>query len=98
MVRRLIALAAFSAAFSLATASASAAGVTLATYRAVYDLVLDKSDSAADLADLNGRIVMEFTGSDCGGYTVALRFVTEIADPEGARRITDARTTTYEEG
>ena len=72
--------------------------MSLATYRAVYDLVLDKSDDSTDLADLNGRIVMEFTGSDCGGYSVALRFVTEIADPEGARRITDARTTTYEEG
>jgi hypothetical protein len=41
---------------------------------------------------------MEFTGSDCGGYSVALRFVTEIANPDGDRRITDARTTTYEDG
>jgi hypothetical protein len=98
MVRRLIALAAASAALLGAAWPASAAGISLATYRAVYDLVLDKSGDSTDLADLNGRIVMEFTGSACGGYTVALRFVTEIADPEGERRITDARTTTYEEG
>ena len=79
-------------------APVSAGGVGLAAYRAVYDLVLDKSEQTTDLADLNGRIVMEFTGSDCGGYTVALRFVTEIADPDGDRRITDARTTTFEDG
>jgi hypothetical protein len=98
MVRRLIALAAAPAVFLGVAWPASAAGMSLATYRAVYDLVLDKSDDSTDLADLNGRIVMEFTGSACGGYSVALRFVTEIADPEGARRVTDARTTTYEEG
>lgn len=97
MVRRLIALSVVSTACLVAAAPASA-NVALATYRAVYDLVLDKSDQSGDLADLNGRIVMEFTGSVCGGYSVALRFVTEVADPEGARRITDARTTTHEEG
>ena len=98
MVRRLIALSAALAALACMGAPALAAGVTLATYRAVYDLVLDKTDDSTDLADLNGRIVMEFTGSACGGYSVALRFVTDIADPEGARRITDARTTTFEAG
>jgi hypothetical protein len=97
MVRRLIAITAVSAA-CLAVAAPASAGVSLATYRAVYDLVLDRSDETADLADLSGRIVMEFTGSDCGGYSVALRFVTEIADPEGARRVTDARTKTFEKG
>jgi hypothetical protein len=81
-----------------AAAPVSAAGAGLAAYRAVYDLVLDKSEQTSDLADLTGRIVMEFTGSDCGGYSVALRFRTEIADPDGDRRITDARTTTFEDG
>jgi hypothetical protein len=92
------ALAAAALGWLCGTAPAVAAGPGLAAYRAVYDLVLDKSDQASDLADLSGRIVMEFTGSDCGGYSVTLRFVTEIADPEGDRRITDARTTTYEDG
>jgi hypothetical protein len=86
------------AAWLCGTAPVASAGPGLAAYRAVYDLVLDKSDQASDLADLTGRIVMEFTGSDCGGYAVTLRFVTEIADPDGDRRITDARTTTFEDG
>ncbi len=98
MVRCFIALSAALAALAGAGTPAFSAGVALATYRAVYDLVLDKTNDSTDLADLNGRIVMEFTGSSCGGYSVALRFVTEIADPEGARRVTDARTTTFEEG
>jgi EipB-like len=77
--------------------AAEAGGMALAAHRAVYDLVLDRSEPTTELADLNGRIVMEFTGSHCSGYTVALRFVTEIADPEGDRRVTDARTTTFEQ-
>ena len=75
-----------------------AGGVGLAAHRAIYDLVLDRSAQGANLADLTGRIVMEFSGSECGGYTVALRFRTEIFDQEGDLRITDARTKTFEDG
>jgi len=78
--------------------SAQAANVGLAAHRAVYDLVLDQAAQTPDLADMNGRIVMEFSGSECGGYSVALRFVTEISDQDGDLRITDARTTTHESG
>jgi EipB-like len=79
------------------TVPASAGGIGLAAHRAVYDLMLDRSEQADDLADMSGRIVMEFTGSECGGYSVALRFVTEIADQDGDLRITDARTETFED-
>jgi EipB-like len=85
--------------FVLAGASPADAGaVGLAAHRAIYDLMLDRSEDAADLADMSGRIVMEFNGSRCSGYSVALRFVTEIADQDGDLRITDARTETFEEG
>jgi hypothetical protein len=77
---------------------AEAGTVGLAAHRAIYDLVLDQSEQAADLADMSGRIVMEFSGSQCSGYSVALRFVTEIADQDGDLRVTDARTKTFEEG
>lgn len=79
-------------------APAVAAGTSLAAHRAVYDLMLDRSGQTTDLADMTGRIVMEFSGSECSGYSMALRFVTEISDQEGGRRITDARTRTYEGG
>jgi hypothetical protein len=82
----------------LAGASTADAGtVGLAAHRAIYDLMLDRSVQAADLADMSGRIVMEFSGSPCSGYSVALRFVTEIANQDGDLRITDARTETFEE-
>jgi hypothetical protein len=84
--------------FLAGAVAAQAGGTALAAHRAVYDLILDRSEVTTDLADLSGRIVMEFTGSRCSGYSVALRFVTEISDPEGDRRVTDARTKTFEEG
>lgn len=78
---------------------AEAGTVGLAAHRAIYDLVLEQSEqAAADLADMSGRIVMEFSGSQCSGYSVTLRFVTEIADQDGDLRVTDARTKTFEEG
>jgi hypothetical protein len=83
---------------SIGVLPVKAGGVGLAAHRAIYDLVLDQSGQAADLADMSGRIVMEFTGSECGGYSIALRFVTEIADQDGDLRVTDARTETFEAG
>lgn len=77
---------------------AQAGTVGLAAHRAIYDLMLDRSEQTADLADMSGRIVMEFSGSRCSGYSLELRFVTEIADQEGDLRITDARTETFEDG
>ena len=77
---------------------AEAGTVSLAAHRAIYDLMLDQSEQAPDMADMSGRIVMEFSGSRCSGYSVALRFVTEISDQAGDLRVTDARTQTYEEG
>jgi hypothetical protein len=68
----------------------------LAPHRAVYDIVLDPSAANTDVADLSGRMVMEFTGSECAGYKVTLRFVTEIEDSEGEHRVTDSRTTSFE--
>lgn len=93
---------AFSASFFLACAAAQAPAdarsVEFAAHRAIYDLVLDRSNQTADLADMNGRIVMEFNGSSCRGYSLDLRFVTKISDRDGDLRITDVRTATFEGG
>jgi len=97
-VRHLSAAALAGLAMLAAILPANAGPVGLAAHRAIYDLNLDRTDLTADLADMSGRIVMEFSGSRCGGYAVTLRFVTEIADPDGDLRITDARTETFEDG
>lgn len=88
----------------LATLSASAFGaipafaapVTLAPHRAVYDLVLDQASDRSGITGLSGRMVYEFNGSPCEGYTVKFRFVTQIATRENTR-LTDQQTTTFED-
>ena len=61
--------------------------------RGVVDLLLIDD---GDVADLTGRMVMEFTGSECAGYKTSLRFVTEIEDSDGGHRVTDSRSTSFE--
>jgi len=73
------------------------AGAPLAPHRAVYDLVLDKASDRSGITGITGRMVYEFNGSPCEGYTVKFRFVTEI-DTGDNSRVTDQQTTTFEDG
>jgi hypothetical protein len=67
----------------------------LAPHRAVYDLTLDTASERSGITDISGRMVYEFGGSPCEGYTVNFRFVTQI-DTRDTSRVTDQQTTTYE--
>ena len=92
---------AFSAAAVFAAATITGlhpayAGGPLASHRAVYDIALDKASDRSGITGVEGRMVYEFNGSPCEGYTVSFRFVTEIATDESSR-ITDQQTTTYED-
>jgi hypothetical protein len=69
----------------------------LAPHRAVYDLVLDRATDRSGIRRLEGRMVYEFNGSACDGYTTNYRFVTQI-DTADASRLTDQQTSTFEEG
>lgn len=73
------------------------AAPVLAPHRAVYDLVLDKATDQSGITQLAGRMVYEFNGSACEGYTTNFRFVTKI-DTSEASRITDQQTSTFEDG
>ena len=79
-----------------ATPVFAGAGVGLATYRAIHDLILDPSKDAPDLSTMQGRLVTEFSGSACAGYATTTRFVTEVEDGEGERQVTDSRSKTFE--
>lgn len=68
----------------------------LAPHRAVYDLVLDHASDKSGITGLTGRMVYEFNGSPCDGYTVNFRFVTQINTGDNTR-LTDQQTTTYED-
>lgn len=85
---------------ALLTATAGTAPALAVTpllpHRAVYDLTLDQASDRSGITALKGRMVYEFNGSPCDGYTVTFRSVTQIDTGENTR-LTDQRTTTYEE-
>ncbi|MCJ8147701.1 MULTISPECIES: cell envelope integrity EipB family protein [Shinella] len=68
----------------------------LAPHRAVYDLQLKDASERSGIAGMYGRMVYEFNGSPCDGYTVSFRFVTQVNTGEETR-LTDQQTTTYED-
>jgi hypothetical protein len=80
---------------ALVPAAAQGSG-GLAPHRAVYDLQLDQASDRSGITGLYGRMVYEFNGSPCDGYTVNFRFVTRI-DTDEVSRVTDQQTTTYED-
>ena len=70
--------------------------VPLQPHRAVYDLSLDKATDRSGITGITGRMVYEFNGSACEGYTVKFRFVTQI-NTSDTTRLTDQQTTTFED-
>ncbi|WP_367714806.1 cell envelope integrity EipB family protein [Nitratireductor sp. GISD-1A_MAKvit] len=82
--------------FGLGTAGAQAAP-NLAAHRAVYDLTLGEASDRSGIDDIEGRMVYEFAGSACEGYTTTFRFVMRLETSETSR-LSDQQTTTYEDG
>lgn len=74
------------------------AGVELVSHRAVYELELSQSETSADLAGLSGRMVLEWSGNTCDGYTLNQRLVTQISDTDGGQMVRDLRMTSWESG
>jgi len=68
----------------------------LAPHRAVYDLELKDASERSGISGMYGRMVYEFNGSVCQGYTVSFRFVTQVDTGDGVR-MTDQQTTTFED-
>lgn len=82
------------AVFSMAPAFAVPA---LQAHRAVYDITLDKASDRSGITGISGRMVYEFNGSPCEGYTVKFRMVTQIATNDNTTKLTDQQTTTFED-
>lgn len=78
-------------------AAVDATAAPLISHRAVYDLTLDRANERTGITGLAGRMVYEFNGSPCEGWTVNFRFVTRI-DTGETSRLTDQQTTTFEDG
>lgn len=75
-----------------------AAPMPLLAHRAIYDLKLAKSSGASAPESARGRIAYDFTGTDCDGYVTTFRQMTELQPSEGQARVSDMRSTTWEEG
>lgn len=81
---------------ALAAVPAHAEG-GFAPHRAVYDLTLSPKAQTKEGTALSGRMVYEFNGSACDGWTTQFRYVTVMSGSEGAQdRVTDLRVTSYE--
>jgi hypothetical protein len=80
-----------------AAGAASAGPVALQPHRAIYDLTLSRSSSGSGVSEMNGRLVYEFTGAVCEGFTQNMRFVTRATSSDGSEQLNDIRTSSFEE-
>ncbi|ATN34230.1 ATP-binding protein [Rhizobium sp. ACO-34A] len=78
-----------------ASANAAVAG-GLVPHRAVYDIELKQASDRSGIEGMRGRMVYEFSGSECAGYTTNFRFVTRIDTGEQVR-VTDQQSFTFED-
>jgi len=72
--------------------------VELAPHRAIYEMRLGDADQNSGIIAVKGRMVFEFQGNACDGYTQNMRFVTEITDKRGTSTLTDLRSSNWEDG
>lgn len=70
----------------------------LAAHRAIYNVTLLKATGSKSPTSARGRVSYEFGGSACEGYSQTFRQVTELQPAEGATRISDMRSATFEGG
>jgi hypothetical protein len=72
--------------------------VVLVPHRAIYDLSLGQTRGNAQVVGVRGRILYDFDGNACDGYTLQFRQVSELDSGEGKVSTSDLRSTTWEGG
>jgi hypothetical protein len=77
--------------------AAEAGAASLVPHRAVYDLSLRETRKPNAVERVAGRMVYEFTGNACEGYTSSARQVTEMVDPEGDSSLSDLQSKSWED-
>jgi len=89
---------ALAGALVLCGAAAQAASISFLPHQAVYNLSLLKSRNGAAAVDsARGRILYNFAGSACEGYTSEFRQVSELNGSEGKSMLSDLRSTSWED-
>jgi hypothetical protein len=72
------------------------APIDLVPHRAIYDLSLGATRGNSQVAGVRGRILYDFDGSACQGYSLEFRQVSELDSGEGKVSTSDLRSTTWE--
>ena len=70
--------------------------VVLVPHRAIYDLSLGETRGNSQIAGVRGRILYDFDGNACEGYSLEFRQVSELDTGEGKVSTSDLRSTTWE--
>src|SRR4030088_1115708 len=83
--------------FASGPVHAAASGVFLA-HQALYELSLVKSRGSNSINGARGRILYNFSGSACEGYTSEFRQVSELDSGEGKVTLSDLRSKSWEDG
>jgi hypothetical protein len=92
-----IAVVAAGSGFAAGQAGTAASGAFL-PHQALYELRLVKSRGSASIDSARGRILYNFSGSACEGYTSEFRQVSELNSGEGKVTLSDLRSTSWEDG
>ena len=71
--------------------------VVLVPHRAIYDLSLSNTRGNSQVAGVRGRILYDFSGSACEGYSLEFRQVSELDSGEGKVSTSDLRSKTWED-
>jgi hypothetical protein len=82
----------------VANAAVAAAGVPFLSHQALYELNLVKSRGTNAINGARGRILYNFSGSACEGYTSEFRQVSELDSGEGKVTLSDLRSSSWEDG
>jgi hypothetical protein len=80
----------------ICAARAQDSPVALVPHRAIYDLSLGDTRSNSQVAGVRGRILYDFDGNACQGYSLDFRQVSELDTGEGKASTSDLRSTTWE--
>src|SRR5246127_2247294 len=84
---------------ALASAPAMAAATApFLPHQALYELSLVKSRGSSPVNSARGRILYNFSGSTCEGYTSEFRQVSELEVGEGKVTLSDLRSNSWEDG
>ncbi len=76
--------------------TANAAPIVLVPHRAIYDLSLGETRGDSQIVGVRGRILYDFDGNACQGYSLTFRQVSELDSGEGKISTSDLRSTTWE--